>query len=958
MIRRWAGSPATNVAALIIGGLLVLMGVAGLPVGDLGFAWFGHPSVGWPIIRVGPSITLVLVGVALLAYVLRWLQTGIVCAMLALAMCAVALMGHARLLNASFAGMSMQSAVLLGTAAVALVVGSLASWRDWAIAVFGIAGTLLFCVAGSFLVARAIGVVDPITNLSTMGSSAQVVLASIMLALVYLALAITMAPQASFETTRWLPVAVGVASATAFVVLWEGMRTQANGQLSAMTRQAAETQTHAMVRDLNRFAQALRRGAEAHVQGIDEALEYRMLIALDRDMSSWDGVVWLPLADSARRVLVPAETDSAGVGLAWIRFRGMHPPMPDTVGIVPLDGGGRRFAVMAPGCANGTCLGAMAAIVHVGRLFAGTLSDTVRGFHFALVSDTTRITDAPPLRPADAPWLLRMPLPFQNVRLQLETWPTATTLRGNRSNISYLLLGVGLFISGVLPLTIHAMQRVRRSVSEREQARLARALDHATAGIWDIDLTTGESRRSPNLLHNLGYQSGDVPPTLDAWTALVHPVDRARFARSLDSHLDGSEPQFEIEYRVRAAHGRWHTIVERGRVVERDLARKPVRLLGISADVTEARSLEAARQASEARFRAVFESGFHCQLLVDANGGVLEINRAAIREGAARERDLLGECVWDVLWWSTDVAAGDRLRTACHEALTGSVVEYEDELVTETGGPQMLVIGVKRVDFGEGASRQLLVEVRDVTLRQRAEAVLNEADALTTMGRLAARVAHEINNPLAGIQSAFLLIRNAVPPTHPHFAYVGAIEREIARIGNVTRQLYETYRPEADDHAATSLQLLVHDAKILLEQVNSASGVRIAPVLENVPSTIPIPAAMLRQVLYNLLQNATEVSPPGGVIELHALVVDHMLELRVRDYGPGVPPALRSRIFDPFFTTKSGANSKSGMGLGLALVRRTVQAASGTIHLQHPTGGGAEFVVRFPLSSPMSGVLP
>jgi PAS domain S-box-containing protein len=378
--------------------------------------------------------------------------------------------------------------------------------------------------------------------------------------------------------------------------------------------------------------------------------------------------------------------------------------------------------------------------------------------------------------------------------------------------------------------------------------------------------------------------------------------------------------------------------------------------LGITADVTEARSVQRAREMTELRFRAIFDSGFQFQLLLDRDGAVLEVNRIALEEGGASGETVLGRPVWDTLWWTNNTAAQERLRGAVAGALGGSPKRYEDEVETAGGALTILEIAVKPFLDVVGQPTQLLLEARDITARRRAEAALQEVDTLTTMGRVAARVAHEINNPLAGIQNSFLLIKGAVPTTHPHFAYVGAIEREIGRIAAVTRQLYETYRPEQDHTGETSVRTILGDAVAFLEQVNRASRVNVEIEFQQVPSVIPLPSAMLRQIAYNLVQNAIEASPSGTSVQICATVDDGHLMLRVRDHGPGVPPELRERIFEPFFSTKDKRIRTSGMGLGLALVRRTVTAAGGDITVVDAEGGGSEFLVTLPLNALETGV--
>jgi signal transduction histidine kinase len=301
-------------------------------------------------------------------------------------------------------------------------------------------------------------------------------------------------------------------------------------------------------------------------------------------------------------------------------------------------------------------------------------------------------------------------------------------------------------------------------------------------------------------------------------------------------------------------------------------------------------------------------------------------------------------------WWRELDDARETISARFMEALLGNVVRFELSTRFAQGRSGVLDFSFTPLFDAEGNVVQVLAEGRDVTERRRAEEALREIGALTTMGRLAARVAHEINNPLAGIQNSFLLLADAIPPDHPHYRFVGAIEREIQRIAVVTRQLYETYRPDQSSTASSSVVLAVTDAVSFLDQVNRGRGVRIVTDVTRAPSSIPIPDALLRQTLYNLVQNAVEASPPNGVVTVTAARTADTCIIVVRDEGAGIAPHLRERIFDPFFSTKDAKVKTSGMGLGLALVKQSVEAVGGTIHLVDSLEGGATFEVRLPMT--------
>lgn len=394
-------------------------------------------------------------------------------------------------------------------------------------------------------------------------------------------------------------------------------------------------------------------------------------------------------------------------------------------------------------------------------------------------------------------------------------------------------------------------------------------------------------------------------------------------------------------------------------------------LLGLSfwlagASEQHRREAESQRQVveeSERRFRATFDSAFQLVWLLDRNGTLLQANRTALDvlggvegNGAGGARALP---LWETGWWAGNALRQARLEAACSEALAGGVVRYEETVPIRSLGAEraeeiVLDLSVKAIRGADGKVEQLLTEGRDITQRRRAEAAIKELETLSSMGRLAARVAHEINNPLAGIRNSFLLLRDAVPADHPQYVFVGAIEREIDRIATVTRQLYETYRPDQEQRRACAVATVLADVTALLRQVNREREVTMQVDTHDLPGSVPVPEAIVRQAAYNLIQNAVEASPVGGTVEIVARLEGPAgaatFVLTVRDAGDGVPAADRERIFEPFFSTKTGLTT-GGMGLGLSLVKRSVEALGGVILVWDAPSGGAEFVIRIPLAT-------
>ena len=936
-----------------IGVFAMACGFAGILGNSQSWGRLLAPFSRWPAIPTLPSVELILVGAAFLALLRADRRITLPLAALASTVSLLCIVGTSGAFTLPYGGMALSTALLDATISFAILVASAStSTRDEQRAL-GVAGFVVVTMVLTMLGATATGVLDPITDATVVGSSLQT-LTSVLLIGLYLLGALWASGRVTLESADWLSPGVGFASLLTVLVLWRALSVREGEQLKVLMGQAGAAQARAMRESVSGLAQSLWRTAESRAAGVTTAQQTRYLQLLQRDIRGLERGVFISSA-SGRQVLAATETPMQGLDSVWQARTAVNRSLADSVQYWPLDRAATHFAVVAPTCETASsCDGAIIGVVRTEEVFRAILNDTVLGFFHGIGPGGARSRELP-ASPAAPVASVAVPLQFGDVNLRLETWPTPTTIARVRSKLPLVVLSMGAVLSLLLMVTTLLGQRARRFAQSRERARLASVLERSTDGIWEWDLLNGTADHSSGIWRNLGYDPTGARSQRDKWTELVHPDDVEGFNRELTRHLNGDTEAFECEYRVKSSDGGWHTMVDRARIVERTPGGQAVRLLGVRADVTETRNTQAAGVFNERRFRAIFDSGFQFQLLLDREGQVLEVNRVALQASHATLETVIGQPVWNTLWWTNNESARQTLQRAFNAAREGTAARYETEVNGEGGPSSTLEVAIKPFIDRSGVTNQLLLEARDITARRRAESALQEVDTLTTMGRVAARVAHEINNPLAGIQNSFLLIKGAVPPTHPHFAYVGAIEREIDRIAAVTRQLYETYRPEQDSSAGTSIRSLVTDAVTFLAQVNRHTHVRIQTDFSNVPSVIQLPSAMLRQIFINLAQNAFEASPPGELVSIRAGLDAGTFSLSVRDRGNGVPAELRERIFDPFFSTKDRGVRTGGMGLGLALVRRTVIAAGGTITVADAPGAGTIFTVTLPVPSGAEG---
>lgn len=229
--------------------------------------------------------------------------------------------------------------------------------------------------------------------------------------------------------------------------------------------------------------------------------------------------------------------------------------------------------------------------------------------------------------------------------------------------------------------------------------------------------------------------------------------------------------------------------------------------------------------------------------------------------------------------------------------------------------------------------------------RARAEAALVKNERLATAGRLAATIAHEINNPLEAVTNLIYLARSA-PPSQAH-RYLKMVEEELSRIAHITKMTLGFYRDRGTP-VPVDVAELVSEVLALYESKLHAKRIRVRSHIERAQPILGS-RGELRQVISNLVANAVDALPPGGRLDISAGEAGGNVWLRVADNGPGIAPENLSRIFEPFFTTKA----ELGTGLGLWVSRQIVEKHGGAITVESSPSGTC-----FTVSLPSAAQLP
>lgn len=219
--------------------------------------------------------------------------------------------------------------------------------------------------------------------------------------------------------------------------------------------------------------------------------------------------------------------------------------------------------------------------------------------------------------------------------------------------------------------------------------------------------------------------------------------------------------------------------------------------------------------------------------------------------------------------------------------------------------------------------------------------VLAEQASLAKLGQMAAIVAHEVKNPLAGIGGAIQVIGGHLPAGSPDRPIVKEILERLDALNRTVQDLLLYAKPRLPRPTPVRLKALMADITSLLSQDPALSGTRVT--VSGSDLIVPADAELLKPVFLNLLINAAQAMGGTGKVEIAIRGDGKHAHVAFRDQGPGIPVAIREKIFEPFFTTKH-----RGTGLGLAIAKRVVELHGGTLKVDCPDGGGTVVTASLP----------
>ena len=514
-------------------------------------------------------------------------------------------------------------------------------------------------------------------------------------------------------------------------------------------------------------------------------------------------------------------------------------------------------------------------------------------------------------------------------------------------------IGSGGVVTGMIMVVqdVTEQRAVEQALRESE-ARFRRIADSAPVPMWVTRLDRTRDFVNDAYVELMGT-SREEARTLD-WLKRIHPDDVARVVRETKAG-EASGRSFGIEARFERRPGdyRWLCAVSQPRFDEDG---RIIGYIGVATDTTAAKEAErdlqaqveeqtAELKASEARFRAIFDTVMEIVVLLKPDGTVVEVNKTPASWRDDNPREAIGLPLWEAPTVRTYPQHVGALKEGVARAARGEVFQAEVLMEREGVPTSVLDVSIQPVRTGGGEIDFLLFEARDISELKQAQDQLRQSQKMEALGQLTGGIAHDFNNLLTVIVGGLDLIAKKLEDDRL-LRHVQNALSAAERGARLTAQLLAFSRVQRLEVRPTNVAPLIEDMRPLLRNV---LGPGIQKRFDLDCHLLPVMAdpTQLEVAILNLAINARDAMSDGGTLTIRSarrriendpdLAPGDYVELSIGDTGEGMTPAVAARAFEPFFTTKEVGK---GTGLGLAMVYGMARQSGGTARIRSEPGSG------------------
>lgn len=512
----------------------------------------------------------------------------------------------------------------------------------------------------------------------------------------------------------------------------------------------------------------------------------------------------------------------------------------------------------------------------------------------------------------------------------------------------------------------------------REQSALLKTLDDlrkseerlntATAahelGVFEWNVASGTFSWSPGTEQRLGVKPGSMPD-FDSWAALIEPSDLQPMLDTVARAVAERADRFSYRYRFRQANGAVRSVEGSSRAFYDDDGNL-VRTVGVILNVTERDAREAELRRREAQLRSIIETVPDAMVVIDERGAIREFSSAAEELWGFPAAAVLGRDFTMLAPADERERYASALQSFLHSdehGEDGRGILAAGEAADGRRFPLEVRSGMAQVDGGT----LLTVFFRDISERLASEERLSELSGdlahvsrQSAMSELAADLAHELNQPLSATAN-FLAAAGMLIDRGEEIQRIADLLRmgqeQTQRAGQIIRRLREFTERGEVEMQAESVEQALRDAVELVLVGTGQFQIRVVYDLDATAQQIYADRIQVQQVLVNLLRNATNalraLPREQRQITITSRKIDgHMVEIEVADSGPGIAEPVLKQLFSRFTSTKENSD---GMGIGLSISKRIIEAHGGTMSAGNRPEGGAAF--RFTLPAVGEGVV-